>query len=98
MPVDPWRGVWWGTSTALQQLVGRASLLGTSRGAVREQQEECFVIFHELSEQLDHEPRSLAILGKVDTALRKLTATSRKTNKIGIGAAEDSESSPSEAI
>jgi hypothetical protein len=98
MPVDPWRGVWWGTSTALQQLVGRASLLGTSRGAVREQQEECFVIFHELSEQLDHEPRSLAILGKVDIALRMLTAAGRKTNRIGIRVAEDSGSSPLEVV
>lgn len=60
--------------------------------------EECFVIFHELGGQLDHEPRSLAILGKVDIALRRLTATSRKMNRIGIRAAEDSESSPSEVV
>jgi hypothetical protein len=81
---------WWGTSTALQQLSRQGDPFkhrsDSSCAAVRPTiwAEEWFAIFHELGAQLDHEPRSLAILEKFDIALRRLTATSRKMNKIGI--------------
>lgn len=58
----------------------------------------CFVICSRAHGPLDHKPRSPAIFGKVGIALRKLTATSRKTNGIGMRTTEGSESSQSEIV